>query len=76
MAEDWASVFGLNALSLSPAFDDADTRRGKPSVQKRFGESIAILAGDALILLAFEELAHGASHSSTRLPELTKTLAQ
>lgn len=36
-----------------PCFDDADTRRGQPSLHKRFGEEIAILVGDALIVLAF-----------------------
>ena len=30
-----------------PCFDDADTRRGKPSVHRAFGEAIALLAGDA-----------------------------
>src|SRR5271165_3969752 len=40
-----------------PCFDDADTRRGKPSVHARFGTPIALLAGDALIVLAFETMA-------------------
>ena len=40
-----------------PCFDDADTRRGKPSVHAHFGAPIAVLAGDALIVLAFETLA-------------------
>ena len=39
-----------------PCFDSADTRRGKPSVHRMFGEPIALLAGDALIVLAFETL--------------------
>ncbi len=58
-----------------PAFDDAAIRRGKPSIQKRFGEPIAVLAGDALIMLAFEELAYGAADHTHLLPALTKTLA-
>jgi geranylgeranyl diphosphate synthase type II len=37
-----------------PAMDDDDTRRGKPSCHIQFGEATAILAGDALIALAFE----------------------
>ena len=37
-----------------PCFDDADIRRGLPSVHKAFGEPLAVLAGDALILLAFQ----------------------
>lgn len=36
-----------------PALDDDDTRRGKPSSHKRFGEAVAILAGDALLTEAF-----------------------
>lgn len=39
-----------------PAFDAADTRRGKPSVHKVYGEALAVLAGDALIIMAFETL--------------------
>jgi geranylgeranyl diphosphate synthase type II len=37
-----------------PAMDDDDFRRGKPTNHKVFGEGIAILAGDALLTLAFE----------------------
>ena len=37
-----------------PAMDNADTRRGKPSLHKVFGEDLAILSGDALLTLAFE----------------------
>ena len=44
-----------------PCFDDADTRRGKPSVHAQFGTPIAVLAGDALIVLAFQTLARAAS---------------
>jgi geranylgeranyl pyrophosphate synthase len=40
-----------------PAMDDADTRRGKPSSHKKYGEAAAILVGDALLTLAFEILA-------------------
>lgn len=37
-----------------PALDNDDFRRGKPTSHKIFGEAIAILAGDALLALAFE----------------------
>jgi len=37
-----------------PAMDDDDIRRGRPSCHKKFSEDIAILAGDALLTLAFE----------------------
>jgi geranylgeranyl diphosphate synthase type II len=42
-----------------PAMDDDDLRRGLPSSHKRFGEAMAILAGDALLTLAFQVLADG-----------------
>ena len=37
-----------------PCMDDDDIRRGKPTNHKVFGESVAVLAGDALLTLAFE----------------------
>ncbi|MFZ3214973.1 MAG: polyprenyl synthetase family protein [Candidatus Acidiferrales bacterium] len=40
-----------------PALDNDDLRRGKPTNHKVFGEAIAILAGDALLTLAFHTLA-------------------
>jgi geranylgeranyl diphosphate synthase type II len=40
-----------------PALDNDDLRRGQPTCHKQFGEAIAILAGDALLTLAFETLA-------------------
>jgi geranylgeranyl diphosphate synthase type II len=40
-----------------PALDNDDLRRGKPTCHKVFGEATAILAGDALLTLAFEVLA-------------------
>lgn len=40
-----------------PCFDDASLRRGRLSVHAAFGEQLAILAGDGLIVLAFETLA-------------------
>ena len=43
-----------------PSMDNDDLRRGKPTLHKMFGEANAILAGDALLTLAFEVLA-GAS---------------
>lgn len=39
-----------------PAMDDDDMRRGQPSCHKQFDEAVAILAGDALLTLAFEIL--------------------
>ena len=40
-----------------PALDNDDLRRGKPTCHKVFGEAMAILAGDALLTLAFQTLA-------------------
>jgi farnesyl diphosphate synthase len=47
-----------------PAMDNDDLRRGKPTVHKAFDEATAILAGDALLTLAFEVLAHPDTHSN------------
>ena len=46
-----------------PSMDDDDLRRGKPSCHVKFDEATAILAGDALLTLAFEVLAGDATHS-------------
>ena len=40
-----------------PSMDDDDLRRGLPTCHKKFGEALAILAGDALLTLAFQVLA-------------------
>jgi farnesyl diphosphate synthase len=45
-----------------PCMDDDDLRRGRPTVHKAFGEATAVLAGDSLHALAFEILAHPATH--------------
>ena len=45
-----------------PCMDDADLRRGKPSVHKVFGDAVAVLAGDSLHALAFEIIADPATH--------------
>lgn len=58
-----------------PCFDDAPTRRGKPSVHSAFGERLAVLAGDALIVHAFQALAQGALARPERLPALITTVA-
>ena len=66
--EDWRPIIPvasaiemIHAYSLIhddlPAMDDDDFRRGKPSCHKQFGEPMAILAGDALLTLAFEVIA-------------------
>jgi len=59
-----------------PCFDNAPTRRGRASVHKAFGERIAVLTGDALIVLAFQVLARAASGAPARLGALMGILAR
>jgi geranylgeranyl diphosphate synthase type II len=49
-----------------PCMDDDDLRRGRPTNHKVFGEGIAVLAGDALLTIAFEILAQ--AEATTRYP--------
>lgn len=58
-----------------PCFDNAGIRRGKPSVHCAFGERTAVLAGDALIVLAFEQLAIRLALSPDRLAPITRIVA-
>lgn len=46
-----------------PAMDDDDMRRGRPTVHKAFDEATAILAGDALLTLAFDVIADESTHA-------------
>jgi geranylgeranyl pyrophosphate synthase len=62
-----ASVELVHCYSLIhddlPAMDDDDFRRGRPSNHKAFGEATAILAGDALLTLAFDWIAEAGEHA-------------
>ncbi len=64
-----ASVELVHCYSLIhddlPAMDDDDFRRGRPSNHKAFGEATAILAGDALLTLAFEWIAEAGERART-----------
>ncbi len=64
-----AAVECIHAYSLVhddlPAMDDDDLRRGKPTVHKAFDEATAILAGDALLTLAFGLLAAPETHGDS-----------
>lgn len=75
-----ASIELLHCASLIhddlPCFDDATTRRGKPSVHRAFGERLAVLAGDAMIVLAFESLASGCRMAPERLPALISIIGR
>jgi geranylgeranyl diphosphate synthase type II len=55
-----------------PALDNDDLRRGKPTCHKKFGEAIAILAGDALLTLAFETIGATPAAAERRASILTE----
>ena len=75
-----AAVELIHAYSLIhddlPAMDDDDFRRGKPSCHKQFNEAIAILAGDALLTLAFEVLARTSDFPANRMLEVMSVLGR
>jgi geranylgeranyl diphosphate synthase type II len=58
-----------------PCFDNADFRRGKPSVHRQFGENTALLVGDGLIAGAFEVLAKNAGRHPN-FSKMVQVLAQ
>ncbi len=60
-----------------PSMDDAALRRGKPTVHRQYDEATAILAGDALLTLAFEILSEPETHEDPRVRcELIHALAK
>ena len=76
-----AAVEMIHAYSLIhddlPAMDDDEMRRGKPSCHVAFGEATAILAGDALLTLAFELAADARVHPDPAIRcELVRAMAQ
>lgn len=58
-----------------PALDNDDLRRGKPTCHKKFGEAIAILAGDALLTLAFATIGDAPVAAGRRAQILTEVAA-
>lgn len=50
-----------------PCMDDDDERRGRPTVHRLYGEAVAVLAGDALLALAFEALARAEAAPAERV---------
>jgi farnesyl diphosphate synthase len=66
-----AAIEALHTYSLVhddlPCMDDDDLRRGQPTAHKKFDEATAVLAGDALLTLAFEILADPATHPSAEI---------
>src|SRR5215469_11635101 len=63
-----AAIESLHTYSLVhddlPCMDDDDLRRGRPTTHIAFDEMTAVLAGDGLLTIAFEILAHPDTHSS------------
>ncbi len=75
---DWAlSIEMIHTYSLIhddlPCMDNDDYRRGLPTVHKKFGETCALLAGDALLTEAFTHLASNAEYAKS-LPRLIAML--
>ena len=58
-----------------PAFDNADTRRGRPSVHKAYGEALALLTGDGLIVMAYQVLLNAGKTHPDRLIALMQTIS-
>ncbi|MGB2628952.1 MAG: polyprenyl synthetase family protein [Candidatus Acidiferrum sp.] len=58
-----------------PALDNDDLRRGKPTCHKKFGDAIAILAGDALLTLAFGTIGKSMVAAERRVAMLTEISA-
>jgi geranylgeranyl diphosphate synthase type II len=58
-----------------PALDNDDLRRGKPTCHKKFGDAIAILAGDALLTLAFETVGAAPVDPALRVRMVTEIAA-
>jgi geranylgeranyl diphosphate synthase type II len=75
-----AAIEILHCASLvhddMPCFDDAAIRRGRPSVHAAYGENVALLAGDALIVLAFETIARGAVARPERMGDLVRIVGR
>lgn len=59
-----------------PAFDNADVRRGRPTVHKAFSEPLALLAGDGLIVMAYRVMLLSGSQHPQRLIALMDNLTQ
>lgn len=60
-----------------PAMDNSDLRRGRPTVHKAFDDATAILAGDALLTIAFDIITRDEVHEDARIRvQLTRALAR
>src|SRR5229473_2510398 len=75
-----AAIEMVHAYSLIhddlPAMDNSDLRRGRPTCHKQFDDATAVLAGDGLLTMAFEVLAHPDAHGDPAVRcELVSALA-
>lgn len=59
-----------------PCFDDAALRRGRATVHEAYGEPLALLCGDSLIVLAFDALSHHVSRHPLRASRLLRIVAR
>ena len=59
-----------------PSMDNDDLRRGRPTCHKVFGDAIAILAGDALLTIAFEIVTHAKPVSHYDLRDVFREIAE
>jgi geranylgeranyl diphosphate synthase type II len=59
-----------------PTFDNADFRRGQPTVHKAFSEPLALLTGDGLIVMAYQVLLQAGRQHPARLIELMDNLSR
>lgn len=59
-----------------PCFDDAEMRRGKAAVHVAFGEPLALMCGDALIVLAFQTIAGTATKAPKRSAQLLSIVSE
>jgi len=59
-----------------PAFDNADFRRGQPTVHKAFSEPLALLSGDGLIVMAYRVLLQAGAGHAQRLLGLMDALTR
>ena len=59
-----------------PSMDNDDLRRGRPTCHKVFGDAIAILAGDALLTVAFEIATHAEAVSRFDLRDVFREIAE
>ncbi len=66
LATEFVHAYSLIHDDL-PGMDNDDLRRGKPTTHKKYGEAVAILAGNSLLTLAFELLSDPKTHANSNI---------